>query len=57
MLIGGGRPRFLSGPLYSHVEKITKAVPRMNCEGVRDLFCVSLRLEFGVGEGGWGLDG
>lgn len=31
MLIGGGRPRFRSGPLYSQVDKRTIIVPRMNC--------------------------
>lgn len=30
MLIGGGRPRFRSGPLYNQVDNMTIPVPKMN---------------------------
>lgn len=30
MLIGGGRPRFRSGPLYNQVDNMTMPVPKMN---------------------------
>lgn len=53
MLMGGGRPRFRSGPLYNHVDNMTIIVPRINyvcCQmllplcilTISDLFVTSL---------------